>query len=260
METWIKFYRKFTDWEWYRDTNTKAVFLHLMLTANWKPGRWQGEIIEAGEKITSLEKIADETGLSVKNVRTSLAKLVKTGEIEKKTANRYTRIRIVNYCVYQGSGISERQADGNQTADGGQAVGSQAAAIKETNNLINKDIYDSCGPFEKICSLYAENIGALSPIIYEILKELYTKNGFELTERAITEAVKAGAKNIRYIEGILKNSGSGNGSRADRHLRPERKNTVRKNSFTDYDTEITDFDIEIMKRRLKNNLQETKER
>ena len=39
-EGYIKLFRSMTKWEWYSDTNTKAVFLHLLLNANLEETRY----------------------------------------------------------------------------------------------------------------------------------------------------------------------------------------------------------------------------
>ena len=65
----IKISRKILEWEWYTDSNTKIVFLHCLLKANWKDKNWKGETIKRGQFVTSLEKISQETNLSVKQVK-----------------------------------------------------------------------------------------------------------------------------------------------------------------------------------------------
>jgi len=30
------------DWEWYDDINTKVLFIHLLIKANWKEKKWRG--------------------------------------------------------------------------------------------------------------------------------------------------------------------------------------------------------------------------
>ena len=106
MEGWIKIHRKILDWEWYNDMNTKILFLHLLLTANHEDKKWRGHNILRGQKITSREHLAEETGLSVQQVRTSLNKLKSTNEITIKTTNKNTLITIEKYNDYQ---INERE-------------------------------------------------------------------------------------------------------------------------------------------------------
>ena len=101
MEGWIKLHRKMLDWEWYKDNNTKILFLHLLLTANHKDKNWQGQTILRGQKLTSLEHLSKETGLSVQQTRTALNKLKLTNEITIKTTNKNTLITIEKYDDYQ---------------------------------------------------------------------------------------------------------------------------------------------------------------
>ena len=101
MEGWIKLHRKMINWEWYNDINVKVVFLHLLLTANHEDKKWQGIEIKRGQKITSLSHLAEETKLSVKQIRNVLNKLKSTGEITNKGTNKYTIITIVKYNDYQ---------------------------------------------------------------------------------------------------------------------------------------------------------------
>jgi len=101
MEGWIKIHRKILEWEWYNDNNTKVVFLHLLLTANHKEKKWHGIIVNRGQKLTSLQHLAEETNLTVQQTRTSLNKLKLTNEITIKSTNRYTVITIEKYNDYQ---------------------------------------------------------------------------------------------------------------------------------------------------------------
>lgn len=99
---WIKVHRKMTEWEWYQDPNTCRLFLHLLLTVNHKPGKWQGIDIPAGARITSIRKLAAETRLSEQNVRTAIKRLISTREITQSATARYTLIQLTNYEKYQG--------------------------------------------------------------------------------------------------------------------------------------------------------------
>ena len=114
---YIRLHRKFIGWEWYTDINTKVVFLHLLLLANWKDGRFQGVDVPRGSLITSIGKLSAETGLSENKVRTALNHLEKTGEIHKQITNRFSLISVQNYDLYQ----DESQANHNQTTSNPQA-------------------------------------------------------------------------------------------------------------------------------------------
>ena len=111
QQGWIKLHRTMMNWEWYTDLPVKVLFLHLLLSANHQPARWQGMTVDRGELITSLEHLAQATGLSVRNVRTALNKLKKTGEITVKVTHRFSLIKIENYSLYQSYDDYERHAD-----------------------------------------------------------------------------------------------------------------------------------------------------
>lgn len=89
------------EWEWYQDSNTMRVFLHLLLDANHKQKKWQGVDVKPGQTITSYEAISNKTGISVQSVRTSIKRLKSTGELTSESTNRFTLITIVNWASYQ---------------------------------------------------------------------------------------------------------------------------------------------------------------
>lgn len=111
----IKVYRKMLDWEWYTDVNTKALFLHCLLKANWKDGSWQGQKYKRGQFITSLPSLSKETGLSIQEVRTALEHLKSTGELTDTVYSKFRVITVNFYDEYQNiNRQSNRQPTGNQ--------------------------------------------------------------------------------------------------------------------------------------------------
>lgn len=129
----IKIYRKMLNWEWYTDVNTTKLFLHCLLKANWKPGRWRGYKYERGQFITSLPTLARETGLTIKQVRTALKHLKATGEVADWHDHKIRIITVVCYDEYQQAG----RLNGRQKADRGQTKGRAGAADIRTykNNI-----------------------------------------------------------------------------------------------------------------------------
>ena len=139
QEPYIKLYKKMLDWEWYDDPNTMRVFLHCLLRANWKPGSWHGINYSAGEFITSLQTLAVETNLSIKQVRVALNHLIETGEVASKRQSKCRIITVNNWSLYQGQG---NQKD-SQRAIKGQDEGNQRATDKEYKEIKNiKKYYD----------------------------------------------------------------------------------------------------------------------
>lgn len=126
----VVIHRKILDWEWYRNSATKDLFLHLLLTANFAPSKLEGVTIERGQKVTSLTSLSEETGLSVKQIRTALKHLNGTGETAVTKCPKFSIITIKNYEKYQ-----QRAQEG---AGEGQAKGTARAGEGHYNNKNNK--------------------------------------------------------------------------------------------------------------------------
>lgn len=124
---YIKLNRKIIGWEWYLNINVKTLFIHCLLKANWKDGRFEGKEVKRGSFVTSLEKLSKETGLSVRQVRTALDKLFLTGELTSTSFSKYRIVTVVNYNQYQ---LCDKQAD-NQLTSKRQASDKQVTTIEE---------------------------------------------------------------------------------------------------------------------------------
>lgn len=98
---YIKLHRKFTKWGWYNDVNTKAVFLHLLLTASWEECEYRGYKIMPGQVVTGRKLLKKELKLSEQEIRTALNHLKSTNEITIKTTNKFSIITIENWDKYQ---------------------------------------------------------------------------------------------------------------------------------------------------------------
>ena len=97
----IQLHRSLLEWEWYDDNNTKILFLHCLLKANYKDKSYRGNTIKRGSFVTGRDVLANELGLSVQQVRTSLTKLKSTNEITIKSSSQGTVIEVVKYNDYQ---------------------------------------------------------------------------------------------------------------------------------------------------------------
>lgn len=112
----IKLHRKMLQWEWKDRPLTLALFIHLLMSANFKDTTWQGISISAGQVVVGRKKLSIETGLSEQQVRTALERLKTTNEITIKTTNKYSIISITNWNLYQDSNqqIPNKQPTNNQ--------------------------------------------------------------------------------------------------------------------------------------------------
>ena len=142
--------------------------MYLLLSANHKDGKWQGIDVLRGQHITSVEKIAQNTGLSRQMVRTALGKLVSTGEITIKATNRYSLITVINWAVYQHEADDTNQQ--NNQPHNQQIINKQPAQqpsnnhkqeVKEVKNLRMEEnplppaaIVDNATELISICNSY----------------------------------------------------------------------------------------------------------
>jgi hypothetical protein len=98
---YITLHRKIRDWQWYHVDYMYKFFTELLFLANLKDKKWKTIIIPRGSFITSIHHLSEYTGLTVRQVRTGVARLQSTGELTIKTTNKYTMITITNYNTYQ---------------------------------------------------------------------------------------------------------------------------------------------------------------
>ena len=131
--------RKIVDWEWYKDTNTKVLFLHLLFIANWKDGRFKGYEVPRGSVVTSIAHLAQGTGLSCQQVRTALKHLQTTGEITSKSTNRFTIVTLVKYGFYQNPTPRNGKLINKQSTNNQQSNNKQVTTIEQYNNNNNSN-------------------------------------------------------------------------------------------------------------------------
>ena len=133
---YIKLHRKLLNWGWYKDQNTKAVFLHLLLTANYAESEYMGVKIHPGQTVIGRKSLAKTLGLSEKNIRTALNHLKETKEITIISTNKFSIATITGWELYQ-INVDEMattfRKNTQEIQKNGQRNGHQ-------NNYINTDI------------------------------------------------------------------------------------------------------------------------
>lgn len=199
---YIKISRKILEWEWYTDVNTKVLFLHILLKANWKDGRFQGIEIPRGSFVTSYQTLADETGLTIMNVRTAINHLKLTQEITVNRHSKFSVITVKKYDTYQ----SINTVANNQSTVSQQTTNRQLTTIeegkkerKEEYNKSPKGDYESKAPessiyatirelYNSVCGSYPRLVkmsDARKKAIHARLKTGYTLDDFrKLFEKA----------------------------------------------------------------------------
>jgi hypothetical protein len=93
--------------------------------------------IVRGQFISSVGKLAKETGLTVKQIRLALKKLEKTNEVTVKATNRFSMITVNEYSTYHVNEKEEGKVKGKQKANEGQTEGKQRATTKNVKNVKN---------------------------------------------------------------------------------------------------------------------------
>lgn len=127
----IKLDRKLLEWRWITQPNTLAVWIWLLLNANWENKDFLNITLKRGSLATSYGRIADALGMSVQNVRTAITHLKETKELTVTQHSKFLEISINNYDRYQ---QANRELTGNQ-----QATNRQLTTTKELKKLRKKE-------------------------------------------------------------------------------------------------------------------------
>ena len=109
--SWIKLPRNFVNWSWYHDANMVQLYLYLLLNANIYDVKYNDITIKRGECLVSLNHLSKETGISLQKLRTGLARLQRTKEIEYKKLQNGRIIVLVDFNKFQPIGIDEAAPD-----------------------------------------------------------------------------------------------------------------------------------------------------
>lgn len=111
---WVKLHRKSMKWGWYKKPHMFHLFSHLIMSANHEDGEWEGMPVLRGQLITGRKSLSSATGISQQTIRTCLARLTKTGEINQAINQAHTVITINNYDEYQSC---EEKSTSQSTSD-----------------------------------------------------------------------------------------------------------------------------------------------
>lgn len=169
---YVKISRKILEWEWYTDVNTKVLFLHILLKANWKDGRFQGTDVPRGSFVTSQQNLAAETGLTIKNVRTALKHLENTGEVAVNRQSGGSQVATIE------EGKKGRKEEYNKSPKGDYESRTPESSIYATI----RELYNSvCGSYPRLVKMS----DARKKAINARLKTGYTLDDFrKLFEKA----------------------------------------------------------------------------
>ena len=170
--TYIKLFRKMLTWEWYGDTNTTRLFLHILLKVNYEPSRYRGHEIGAGECVFGRKKWAKELGMSERQVRTALEHLKSTNEVTTKATNKFTIIHLEKWAFWQiGEGkpttkVTTKKSNERPTTD------QQPTTSKESKNVRKEEVL---------------NIRNLIPPTLEMVTEYIEANNYNVDAEAFMD-------------------------------------------------------------------------
>ena len=134
MSGWIKIHRKFLDWEWFNKSEAVHLFLYMLIKANHKDNKWQGNDVKRGQFISSLGNISSATGITIQQIRTILKKLEKTNEIKVKSTSQFTIVTICKYECYQ----DEEETTNKPTTNHQQTTNKQSTTNKNDKKEKNE--------------------------------------------------------------------------------------------------------------------------
>lgn len=136
----VKLWRKTLDSGLLQHPTAWQVFGYLLLMANSKPHRRiiAGVMTETnpGDVVTGRERLADELGLTVQQIRTALNVLKKLEIITIKSTNKYSVISLVNWDRYQHQEPAEQPAE----PPASQPAPNQRLTTEQELKNINKSI------------------------------------------------------------------------------------------------------------------------
>ena len=119
LSGWIKIHRKLLKTSWSNKPTVLSLAVHLLISANWEQSskilKRQKKIIEIGQLATGLKILTMQTGLSMRQVRTSLKILKNTDFLTIESTSEGSIITIIKYGDYQHN-EEDRQAK-RQTDD-----------------------------------------------------------------------------------------------------------------------------------------------
>lgn len=192
---WIKLNKKILKWGWYSDVNVKITFLHLLLVANYEEGEYLGQKIKRGQAVIGLKATSKKIGISIQNLRTALEKLEKSGEITRKSTNKFTLVTIENYSKYQ-----DREAVSNNNANKRLTNDQQTTNKRLTNDqqhLRNKEYKNN----KNIRNIYISDIVASEPAeLHDYLND-FVKMRKSIKAPLTARALKTVLKELEKLSG-----------------------------------------------------------
>ena len=144
MGRWIKIYDKLLEWEWWDNALMVKLWIYILLSANSKPKKWKGNVIERGQFVTSQLYLAEMLDCSPRYVYKMLKRMVASGNITYIGTNKNTIITVCNYDSYQDKNESIVRTEFRTKSEQSSEQSSYQSSERSSDNIRykNKDNID----------------------------------------------------------------------------------------------------------------------
>lgn len=253
-EGYVRLFRSITSWEWYDDIPTFRVFTHLLLTCNWQEGKWHGHTIQPGQRVVSLAKLAEETGMSVKAVRTALERLETAQSLARSKIGKVGIITIKNWRKYQREGT----VCGTETARKGHGNGTETATNEESKKARKQEIPPYSPPkgtLEEYRQVFLEECPSL-PKPQEASGWSNARKKALKSKRVSLEEFRDVCKKIERSDFLTGRSGTWAGCSIDWILKPANWQKILEGNYDNRKKGESSYDIDELEEMSKFNLPE----
>ena len=197
--------RQLLDWRFAQFPYALALWVHLIMRANWRDGWFMGERIPRGSLATSMASLAEQTGMEVHTVRKWLKRFEEDGQITRKTTNRFTIINITNYRAFQdipeewySKQRSEQNGEqsSNQDSEQNGEQSSNNRTKKQSNKETKKQVFIRPS-LDDVREYIAQNYLPVDP---ERFFDYYEANGWKISGKSQMKDWKAAVRNWSHRE------------------------------------------------------------
>lgn len=246
-EGWLKLWRSLqSHWLWkITPFSPGQAWIDLLIRANWRrsklvdPGRMIATTVKKGEIFCSIRNLAEDWGWSRTRARRFLRMLADDSMIETTNETTHTRLKLLNWNTYQGSGtekepLTSHEKSHKKTTEGPRkshrraqprATSKKTQKTKKTTPLPPEVVEELIALFngpetrravcEFInfrsgeCNVAGEDIRAEVTTLVNLRASLNADDGLpheELFRYAIDETVRRGGRSVQYTETVLANA------------------------------------------------------
>lgn len=135
-EQWVKLHAKIIDSAVFHNEKLLKMWVWLLLKARRKESvmlvGYQNVVLKPGELILGRYTASEEVGFSPSTVRNLLAQLSKMGNLDIKTSNKFSIVKIKNWSLYQ--------TEGQQSKNKIKTNGQQIATSRDGETVRGRDI------------------------------------------------------------------------------------------------------------------------